>query len=154
MLYACLLSAKSLLDLFLAEPSSSYFGFSIANLAQLGHACSTLFKLSLVEEIGWDIVYVRQTANIAAYLEQLALRFEQAGTAIDHAQRSPSKESFPTGLGRAMRRMKEFYEAKIGTWFWKRLSEALNGSPTDPRYYSSGSRIRRSSEAAELFGGR
>lgn len=115
MLYACLLSAKSLLDVFVAQPLSAYFGFSITNLAQIGHACSTLFKLSLVEEMGWDLVHVRQTVNLSAYLDQLVSNFEQAGAAIDNCQRAPSKESFPTGCARAMGRTKAWYEAKVAS---------------------------------------
>jgi hypothetical protein len=113
MLYACLLSTKSLLDVIIAQPLSSYFGFSVTNLAEMGHACSTLFKLSLVEQAGWDLTHVRQTVNLVAYFDQLISNFEEAGATIDRAQRSPSKESFPTGCSRAMGRVKGWYEAKL-----------------------------------------
>src|ERR1700710_2208448 len=114
MLYTYLLCAKSLLDIFIEQPISSYSGFSVTNLAQIAHACSTLFKLSFLEEVGWDLVHVRQTVNLPAYFDQLISNFTQAGAAIDSAQRSPSKESFPTGSARAMARVKDWYVTKVG----------------------------------------
>src|SRR4051794_20567879 len=69
MLYSCLLAAQSLLEVFIAQPLTSFYGFAVVNLSQIGQACSTLFKLSLVEEVGWDLAQIRQTVNLGGYLD-------------------------------------------------------------------------------------
>jgi len=115
MLWACLLSVKKLLDLFLSQDLSEYFSFCLVDLAHLGHSMSTLFKLSFVEEDGWELVTVRQSANFISYFDQLLGNFEQVGVTIDQSQRSPCKDSFPTGCARAMKKVKSWYEAKIAT---------------------------------------
>jgi len=83
------------------------------DLAHVGHSCSTLLKLSLVKAPGWDLAHVRQTVNAEYYFEEIALKFLQAGNAIDQIQNRACSESFPTGCGRAMMRVKAWYEAKI-----------------------------------------
>ena len=79
----------------------------------LGHACSTLLKLSLVEESGWDLAHIRQTVNVQYYIDQIASKFIEAGTAIDKMQTRACSDSFPTGCGRAMLRVKAWYETKL-----------------------------------------
>jgi len=111
--YACLISCQTLLNKFVEMPVSEYFGFSLMDLSHVGHSCSTLLKLSLVKEAGWDLVHVRQTVNAEYYFEQIALKFIQAGNAIDQIQNRVCSESFPTGCGRAIMRVKAWYEAKI-----------------------------------------
>jgi len=113
MFYACLMSCQTLLNSFIETPVSAYFGFSLMDLAHIGHSCSTLLKLSLVEEPGWDLAHVRQTVNAGYYLDQIASKFIQAGNAIDQIQNRVCSESFPTGCGRAMMRVKAWYETKI-----------------------------------------
>jgi hypothetical protein len=113
LLYSCLLSCQTLLNEFVDMPISAYFGFSLVDLAHIGHACSTLLKLSLVEEPGWDLVHVRQTVNAQYYFDQIAAKFIQAGNAIDQIQDRICNESFPTGCGRAMLKVKGWYEARL-----------------------------------------
>jgi len=113
MLYSALVSTKSLLDLFVSQPLVSYFGFCIPNTAQIGHALSTLFKLSVINEVGWDLQHIRRTVNLPAYFDQLISKFEEAGAQIDNMQTSPCRESFPTACAKAMARVKCWYEQKV-----------------------------------------
>lgn len=115
MLYVCLLSAKTFLDLMLENPLSCYFGYSIINLSQIGHALSTLVKLSFVEEDGWNLTNVRETINLRSYFNRFIARFEEAGAVIDKAQLTACKISFPTGCSRAMRRVLAACEAKLAS---------------------------------------
>ncbi len=107
------MSCQALLNKFVEMPVSAYFGFSLMDLAHIGHSCSTLLKLSLVEELGWDLAHVRQTVNAEYYFDQIASKFIQAGNAIDQIQNRVCSESFPTGCGRAIMRVKAWYETKI-----------------------------------------
>jgi hypothetical protein len=115
LLYACLMSCQTVLNQFVNMPVSAYFGFSLFELAHIGHSCSTLLKLSLVEEPGWDLTHVRQTVNAEYYLDQISSQLIQAGNAIDQIQSRVCSESFPTGCGRAMLRVKAWYEMKISS---------------------------------------
>jgi hypothetical protein len=120
--YACLMSCQTLLNKFIDMPVSAYFAFSLMELSHIGHTCSTLLKLSLVEEPGWDLAHVRQTVNAEHYFDQLSSKFMQAGTAIDQAQNRVCSESFPTGCGRAIMRVKAWYEAKLAVETMQTLS--------------------------------
>ena len=114
MLYACLMASQALLNLCLSQPISSFGSFSMIQLACTGVGLSTLFKLSVVEEAGWDLADVRKTVNISDYFVQLITKFEQAGLAIDENQIEPcNKQSFPSGCSKAMRRVLGFYETRI-----------------------------------------
>ncbi len=81
----------------------------------MGHTCSTLLKLSLIEEPGWELAHVRQTVNVQYYFDQIASKFIQAGNAIDQIQNRICSESFPTGCGRAILKVKGWYEARISS---------------------------------------
>ncbi|KAH8654456.1 hypothetical protein BGZ60DRAFT_154530 [Tricladium varicosporioides] len=112
MLYPCLMSTKAVLIPFLSLEQSSYRRFSLLQLSHLGHALSTLFKLSLIDEPGWDLGDVRRTASVTEYFDTLIAHFERAGKEIDSIQREPARDCFATGCARAMRRVKAVYEAK------------------------------------------
>lgn len=120
--YACLMSCQTLLNKFVDMPISAYFAFSLMELAHIGHSYSTLLKLSLVEEPGWDLAHVRQTVNAEHYMDQLSSKFMQAGTAIDQVQNRVCSESFPTRCGRAVMRVKAWYEAKLSVEALQNLS--------------------------------
>jgi hypothetical protein len=113
MLYTCLTSTKLFLDYCLNEPLAAYFTFCGVDLTQLGHGLSILFKLSLVDEVGWDLVNVRQTVNFASYFEKFYTNFEQVGIAIDQNQPSPCNDSFHTGCARKMKKAKGWFDAKV-----------------------------------------
>ena len=112
-MYACLLSAQSVLDGYLALPIASYYGLSTINFAHIGHAIYTLFRLSFDEETGWDLAHVRETVDLPIYFDRFSSRFEQVGSAIDKVQRSGSKTCFPTKLVKQMIKIKGIYQAKL-----------------------------------------
>ena len=89
----------------------------------MGVACSTLFKLSLVDEVGWDLAAIRTTVSFKEYFEKARINLEQVGLAIDHNQREPCKSSFYTSGAVKMRKIQMWYEAKI----------AKEAQPTDGR---------------------
>jgi hypothetical protein len=51
--------------------------------------------------------------NVLYYFDQISSKFIQAGSAIDHIQNRICSESFPTRCGRALLKVKGWYEAKI-----------------------------------------
>jgi hypothetical protein len=127
MLYACLVSAKSLLDNIFALPLSSYYGFSIITLSQLGYGLSTAFKLFFIEVPGWDLTYVRSTVNLLQYFEHFIAKFEQAGAQIDNTQPTPTRISFCTGCSRAMGRVKGWYEVRLAAETEEKQREQQTG---------------------------
>lgn len=114
LLHSCLLACKKLIDEYLERPMPGYYGTSVADLAPLGRGISSLLKLCVVEEPGWDLGMVRQTANLNYYFEQLLAKFAQVGADIDQIQRQPCRHSFFTGCARAMGVVKAWYETKVG----------------------------------------
>lgn len=107
------MAAKSLLDILYALPLSSYYGFSIITLAQLGYSLSTVFKLSFIEVPGWDLAHVRSTVNLGQYFEHFISNFEKAGAQIDNSQPTPAKIAFCTGCSRAMGRVRGWYDTRV-----------------------------------------
>ncbi|TVY78222.1 Transcriptional regulator WAR1 [Lachnellula suecica] len=113
MLHACFVSAKSLLDIFLGQPLSVYSSITVLELSHIGQGLVTFFKLSMVDEPGWDLAYVRKIIGAGEYWDRLISNFEQVGAVIDQSQPEPCRNSFPTGCSNAMRKIKGVYEAKI-----------------------------------------
>ncbi|RDL40971.1 uncharacterized protein BP5553_00950 [Venustampulla echinocandica] len=113
LLYACLISCKTLLDLYLALPLSVYYTVSIVELAEMGHGLTALSRLSLVEQPGWDLAHVRKTVNLLDYFGRLISNFEEVGAAIDQSQPEPCRMSLATGCALAMKRVRAVYEAKV-----------------------------------------
>lgn len=53
-------------------PISHWLGFNVDLFAQLMHCVVVLFKLSAVDEIGWDTTEVKQRADVFAVLDRIA----------------------------------------------------------------------------------
>lgn len=113
MLHSCLISVTSLLDLFLTQPLTAYYALPAIELSSIGQALVTVFKLSMVDEPGWDLAYVRKTAKTPEYFDRMISNFEQVGAIIDQSQPEPCRNSFPTGCAMAMGKIRAVYKARI-----------------------------------------
>ncbi|KAG4437722.1 hypothetical protein IFR05_006805 [Cadophora sp. M221] len=128
MLFGCLVSSQKLLNGYINQPIAAYKGLCVIDLSHMGRGLSTLLKLSLVEEAGWDLAHVRQTVDLSYYFNEVASRFESIGEVIDRMQTRPVRDrasSFHTGCARAMRMVQQWYEAKIA-------AEAVQEPPPAP----------------------
>jgi hypothetical protein len=76
-LYACLHASKAALDTFLSIEVATYPGVSFSIMIQFSHSCQVLYRLSLLEDPGWDRALVRQTADIIAYLERASAKTQE-----------------------------------------------------------------------------
>lgn len=113
MLFSCLSACKSTLDIALSAPASAYSTLSIMDLGHIGHGFSTLIKIILADEPGWDMLQIRQAANFHYYFDNITAKFEEAGDEIDAKQAIPYGHSFPKGCAIAMRKVKARYERKL-----------------------------------------
>ena len=127
MLYACLMSAKSVIDTILSLPVSLCNSTSIVTLSQLGFAISTAFRLSFIEVPGWDLAHVRATVDLGDYFQQVISRFEQVGAQVDRSQAVPGKRSFCTGAALAMGRVKGWYDVRVAADAEKGRQEEQTG---------------------------
>lgn len=93
----------------------------------MGIACSTLFKLSLVDEVGWDLTNIRKNLPFKEYFEKSRINLEQVGLAIDQNQREPCKPSFYTSGALKMKKIQMWYEAKVA----KESSQPIDGRPPE-----------------------
>ncbi|KAL2069099.1 hypothetical protein VTL71DRAFT_15437 [Oculimacula yallundae] len=135
MLYGCLISSQKLLNGYINQPHQAYKGLSVIDLSHIGRGLSTLLKLSLVEEVGWDLAHVRQTVNLSFYFDGLVERFERVGEVVDGMQKRTPRDranSFPTGCARAMRMVQHWYEAKIAAEAAPSSQHAMNEPSTVP----------------------
>lgn len=63
------MASKSLLDAVVSLPLAAYHAFPFPNLPQVGVGLFNVFKLAFVEDPGWDLIHVRETINLASYLD-------------------------------------------------------------------------------------
>lgn len=131
MLYACLLSCQKALDHLFTQPLEHFSRLPVLQLSHLGHSLSTLVKLSLVDEIGWDLVQIRQRVNVVTYFEIFISKLEQVGAEMDLRHTSPLKRSLPSMCSRAMRKVKEWYETKISEFDDNLLQQSTAMLATD-----------------------
>jgi hypothetical protein len=113
MLYCCLMSCQALLNSCLSHATETYSAISVIQLSSMGHGLGSLFRLSLVEQNGWDLQEVRKTVNLFDYFDRLISDFEQAGVLIQQMQPEPCRQAFAMGCSKAMRRVKSLYMSRI-----------------------------------------
>ncbi|KAI0123495.1 hypothetical protein BJ170DRAFT_713751 [Xylariales sp. AK1849] len=93
-LQACLVSTKAFLDLFLSIDVGDYPGLSFAVMVQFSHSVQALYRLSLLEDPGWDRSLVRQQADVVDYLEQTAVKMDLVHQVGDFASNGPEGSLF------------------------------------------------------------
>lgn len=76
-LQGCLEAAKSAVENEISSGTPQYSGTSFYPLMHSMHGVQILYRLSLLEEPGWDTADVHHSANVMGYLEQLALLLER-----------------------------------------------------------------------------
>ncbi|KAK6075904.1 heterokaryon incompatibility protein [Seiridium cupressi] len=84
-LHACLEAAKNFLDLFLTIEPEEYPGLPFWIMIEYAHSSQVVYRLSLLDDPGWDRSMVRQTADIIYYLEKVALNMDQAHDVGDYS---------------------------------------------------------------------
>jgi hypothetical protein len=114
-MHSCLLACKKLFDEYLQRSIYACYGTSLVDLAPLGRGFTSLLKLCLIEEPGWDLSIVRQTANLVFYFESLLSIFHQVGSDLDGRQLEQSRHSCFTGCARAITVIKTWYEMKVAS---------------------------------------
>lgn len=77
-LYTCAQATKSGLDNFLSLSSSDWIGLNFAVILQFSHGIQVMHRLSCLQNPGWDRALIRSTIDVLDYLEQVAVRMEQA----------------------------------------------------------------------------
>ncbi|KAH8196146.1 hypothetical protein TruAng_009681 [Truncatella angustata] len=77
-LQAAVESAKTFLETFISIDATGYLGLPFWLLIEYAHSSQVLYRLSLLDDPGWDRSMVRQTADIIYYLEQTAVKMDQA----------------------------------------------------------------------------
>jgi len=77
-LYTCAQATKSGLDNFLSLSSSEWIGLNFAIVLQFSHGIQVMHRLSCLQNPGWDRALIRSTIDVLDYLEQAAVKMEQA----------------------------------------------------------------------------
>ena len=65
--WSCIMACKSLLDTFLAVPHSDYHAIPNSSLCHVSFSLMILFKVSFLEDPGWDLNHVRETIQLESY---------------------------------------------------------------------------------------
>ncbi|KAK9769016.1 putative Heterokaryon incompatibility protein-domain-containing protein [Seiridium cardinale] len=84
-LHACLEAAKNFLDLFLTIEPEEYPGLPFWIMIEYAHSSQVIYRLSLLDDPGWDRSMARQTADIIYYLEKVASNMDQAHDVGDYS---------------------------------------------------------------------
>ena len=94
-LYACVESVKSWFKTFFTIPPGAYIGFPFSIFSQLVRCLITLYKLSTLDDPGWDKKGVQKTANLLLILDQVITNMEQVSilAGLDNND-SPERDVF------------------------------------------------------------
>ncbi|GAB1311438.1 hypothetical protein MFIFM68171_01648 [Madurella fahalii] len=77
MLSGCLGTARSWVDIFLRIEPAHYVFFSFFIWSQLSHVLTCLYRLTVLEEPGWDRAVVREAIDLAQLIDEIASRFNR-----------------------------------------------------------------------------
>ncbi|KAL4923694.1 transcription factor domain-containing protein [Aspergillus undulatus] len=81
-LYACLDAIRKRFDLLLSFTPAEFATLPSTVLFPTAHSLVALLRLSTFEYPGWDLVVVRQTADLLSLTQQIADKFSQVAGAI------------------------------------------------------------------------
>jgi hypothetical protein len=85
----CLTAIKSYFDVFITFMPGEYVGFSTSTFFQMTHCILSLYKLSTIEDPGWDTSTVMRTANVVAIGQAIANNLRGVAAAADLALDGP-----------------------------------------------------------------
>jgi len=111
-LHSCLESVKSFFDAYFSLPKTLYFTYTVSLFTHMAHASIALSKLTLFEHNCWDTSYAQQTLNLSEVLQQLAERFEGAGTVFEEDSLSLQRNDCFTRVARKTRKIKTWFDSK------------------------------------------
>ncbi|KAL2817542.1 hypothetical protein BJX63DRAFT_101910 [Aspergillus granulosus] len=81
-LYACLSAIRRRFEIFLSFPVVALLSLPVTTLLHTAHSMVTLFRLSTFAYPGWDLVVVRQTADLLSLTRQVADKFFQVAETV------------------------------------------------------------------------
>lgn len=81
-LCASLQAIKTWLDAWMSVPAETYHGLPFTLFFQLSRAIMNLFKLSTLEDPGWDRSMVRNTVNILEVLDQILINMKRCADMV------------------------------------------------------------------------
>ncbi|KAL4963000.1 transcription factor domain-containing protein [Aspergillus stella-maris] len=98
-LYSCLDAIRKRFDVLLSFTPAEFSHFPSATLFGTAHGLVTLLRLSTFEYPGWDLVAVRQTADLLSLTQQVADKFLQVAGAvgIENPPDSDFSDCYTTG---------------------------------------------------------
>ena len=103
-------------EVFYEMPLTDWIGVTCVIFSQLGHCIMLLFKLTTLDEPGWDTDEVKKRADLVDMLERIAIRFDDIPSALGVADADSTGE---TGLffksSRLIRGLRALFLAELGT---------------------------------------
>ncbi|KAJ0414484.1 hypothetical protein BJY00DRAFT_24656 [Aspergillus carlsbadensis] len=93
-LYACLSAIRQRFELILSFPVDVFFFLATTTLMHTAHSMVALFRLSTFEYPGWDLLSVRQTADLLSLTRQIADKFFQIADTVGLQTAEGEEDSF------------------------------------------------------------
>jgi hypothetical protein len=78
----CLQAVKAWFETYLSIPSCDYPGFSFPIYTHMAHCIVALYRLSVFEHPGWDVIMVRRELDLSVVLEKVVSMFESVKEAV------------------------------------------------------------------------
>lgn len=122
-------------DVFHAVPNSQWIGTPFGSFTQYGHCAILLFKLTTLDEPGWDKEDVAKRANLLEILDRLATRLD---TIPHELQLVDTPEGSDSGLffkgPKLIRGMRASFAAELNNALAQPLSQQADlQTPTNPK---------------------
>ena len=110
--YGCLNSIKSWFDVLFKIPPADYIGFPFPIFSQIAQCLITLFKLSMLDDPGWDRKMVQNTANVLLILDQLSHSLLQVPSCAG-LESDPIEGDVFTRTAKVSESIRQVWEAKL-----------------------------------------
>ena len=113
MLARCVQAARSWFDVFLSIELATYALCCFSAWVQLTHAFTTVYRLSLLDEPGWDGSLVRDAIDLMQVMEEVCLRFSGVSTASGLILDQPDSIDPFTKVAKSVRAIRAAWEPML-----------------------------------------
>ena len=126
-LEAILLAVERWVAVFSEMPAADWVGFTVDTFAQFTHCLVVLFKLTKLEDPGWDVGEVRRRADVFNIMDRACEMIDHVPTALGIVDTDGPRKGLFSKTGYLLRATRALFSMEMGP---KALSGGLQSPPT------------------------
>lgn len=131
MLSGCVRTARAWVDIFLRIEPAQFILFGFFTWSQLAHVLTCLYRLTLLDEPGWDRAVVRETVDLAQFMDEIIARFNRVPAEAGLVSDPLDGANIMRDAARSIRSIQAAWEPKISPERVGAAASATEGFGTD-----------------------